>query len=108
MFGALFRSMLVHRLRLVLTGLAIALGVAFMSGSFVFSSTLSSSLDSLFAQASTGTDVQDACVRRYQRGEGLAENADSAVVNVPRMNHIETAHLRPKPRMLRKKLDRSV
>ncbi len=58
MFRALFRSLLVHRLRLVLTGLAIALGVAFMSGSFVFSSTLSSSLDSLFAQASTGTDVQ--------------------------------------------------
>jgi putative ABC transport system permease protein len=50
--------MLMHRLRLVLTGLAIALGVAFMSASFVFSSTLTSSLDSLFAQASTGTDVQ--------------------------------------------------
>jgi putative ABC transport system permease protein len=58
MFKALFRSMLVHRLRLVLTGLAIALGVAFMAGSFVFSSTLTSSLDALFAQASTGTDVQ--------------------------------------------------
>jgi putative ABC transport system permease protein len=58
MFRALFRSMLVHRLRLILTGFAIALGVAFMSGSFVFSSTLSASLDSLFAQASTGTDVQ--------------------------------------------------
>src|SRR5690349_8906679 len=58
MFRVLFRSLLVHRLRLVLTGLAIALGVAFMSGSFVFSSTLSHSLDSLFAQASTGTDVQ--------------------------------------------------
>jgi putative ABC transport system permease protein len=58
MFRALFRGMLVHRLRLALTGLAIALGVAFMSGSFVFSSTLSSSLDSLFAQASAGTDVQ--------------------------------------------------
>jgi putative ABC transport system permease protein len=50
--------MLMHRLRLVLTGLAIALGVAFVSASFVFSSTLTSSLDSLFAQASTGTDVQ--------------------------------------------------
>jgi len=57
-FRALFRSMLMHRLRLVLTGLAIALGVAFMSAGFVFSSTLTSSLDSLFAQASTGTDVQ--------------------------------------------------
>jgi putative ABC transport system permease protein len=58
MFGVLFRSMLTHRLRLVLTGLAIALGVAFMSGSLVFSATLTHSLDSLFTQASTGTDVE--------------------------------------------------
>src|SRR6266536_5039774 len=46
--------MLTHRLRLVLTGLAIALGVAFMSGSFVFSATLTRGLNSLFAQASMG------------------------------------------------------
>jgi putative ABC transport system permease protein len=58
MFRALLRSMLAHRLRLVLTGLAIALGVAFMAGSFVFSATLAHSLDALFAQASTGTDVE--------------------------------------------------
>ena len=55
---ALFRSMLSHRLRLALTGLAIALGVAFMAGSFVFSATLIRSLDSLFTQASVGTDVE--------------------------------------------------
>jgi len=55
---ALFRGMLAHRLRLALTGLAIALGVAFMAGSFVFSATLTSSLDSLFVQANQGTDVQ--------------------------------------------------
>ena len=55
---ALFRSMLAHRLRLALTGLAIALGVAFMAGSFIFSATLIRSLDSLFTQASTGTDVE--------------------------------------------------
>ncbi len=56
--SALFRSMLEHRLRLILTGLAIALGIAFMAGSFVFSATLTRSLDSLFTQASTGTDVE--------------------------------------------------
>ena len=55
---ALFRSMLTHRLRIALTGLAIALGVAFMAGSFVFSATLTRSLDSLFTQASAGTDVE--------------------------------------------------
>jgi putative ABC transport system permease protein len=58
MFRALLRSMLTHRLRLVLTGLAIALGVAFMAGSLVFTATLAHSLDTLFAQASTGTDVE--------------------------------------------------
>jgi putative ABC transport system permease protein len=56
--AALFRSMLAHRLRLALTGLAIALGVALMAGSFTFSATLTHSLDSLFSQASAGTDVE--------------------------------------------------
>jgi putative ABC transport system permease protein len=58
MFRAMFRSLLIHRLRLVLTGLAIALGVAFMSGSFIFSATLSHNLDSLFAEAGNGIDVE--------------------------------------------------
>ena len=57
MFAATFRSLLAHRARLVLTGLAIALGTGFMAGSFVFTATLTHSLDSLFAQSATGTDV---------------------------------------------------
>src|SRR5262249_5372818 len=36
---------------------AIALGTGFMAGTFVFTSSLTHSLDSLFAQAATGTDV---------------------------------------------------
>jgi len=57
MIRFIVRDMLTRRLRLAMTALAIALGVAFMSGSFVFSSTLASSLTSLFATASNGTDV---------------------------------------------------
>ena len=57
MIRFILRDMLTRRLRLAMTALAIALGVAFMSGSFVFSSTLASSLTSLFATASNGTDV---------------------------------------------------
>lgn len=57
MFAATFRSLLAHRARLALTALAIALGTAFMAGSFVFTATLTHSLDSLFAQSATGTDV---------------------------------------------------
>jgi putative ABC transport system permease protein len=57
MFKATLRGLLAHRVRLALTALAIALGTGFMAGSFVFTSTLTHSLDSLFAQAATGTDV---------------------------------------------------
>jgi putative ABC transport system permease protein len=57
MFRAMFRSLMAHRLRLAMTALAIALGVGFMSGSFVFTATLTHSLDSLITEASTGPDV---------------------------------------------------
>jgi putative ABC transport system permease protein len=51
------RSLLAHRVRLIMTALAIALGTGFMAGSFVFTATLTHSLDTLFAQSTTGTDV---------------------------------------------------
>src|SRR5215813_6089688 len=57
MFRATVRGLLAHRVRLALTALAIALGTAFMGGSFVFTATLTHSLDSLFNQAANGTDV---------------------------------------------------
>src|SRR5215471_10645596 len=57
MFTATFRSLLAHRVRLALTALVIVLGTAFMAGSFVFTATLTHSLDSLLAQSTSGTDV---------------------------------------------------
>src|SRR5258705_7456057 len=57
MFCAMFRGLVTQRVRLAMTALAIALGVAFMAGSFVFTATLTHSLESLISQASTGTDV---------------------------------------------------
>ena len=57
MFAATFRSLLAHRVRLALTALVIVLGTAFMAGSFVFTATLTHSLDSLLAQSTSGTDV---------------------------------------------------
>jgi putative ABC transport system permease protein len=57
MFKTTVRSLLAHRVRLALTALAIALGTGFMAGSFVFTATLTHSLDALFAESATGTDV---------------------------------------------------
>ena len=57
MMHVMFRGLIANRVRLAMTALAIALGVGFMSGSFVFTATLTRSLDSLISRASTGIDV---------------------------------------------------
>src|SRR5215467_1000140 len=57
MLSASVRTLLAHKGRLVMTMLAIALGVGFMSGTFTFTATLQHDLDGLFHAAGTGTDV---------------------------------------------------
>jgi putative ABC transport system permease protein len=57
MLRASLRSLLSHKVRLLLTALAIALGVAFMSGTFTFTATLRYDLDALFRTVNAATDV---------------------------------------------------
>ncbi len=57
MFVASLKNLVSHKVRLVLTALAIALGVAFMSGTFTFTATLQHDLDNLFRSVDAGTDV---------------------------------------------------
>jgi putative ABC transport system permease protein len=51
------RDLLAHRVRFVLTTLAVVLGVGFVVGSFVVTDTLRSSVQSLFEDITSGTDV---------------------------------------------------
>jgi putative ABC transport system permease protein len=46
-----------HRRRLIGTGIAITLGVAFLTGTLVLGDTLSHNFDTLFREVSAGTDV---------------------------------------------------
>ena len=88
MFAATFRTLLAHRMRLTLTALVIMLGTGFMAGSFVFTATLTHSLDSLFAQSASGTDVvvQHAAPRgaRFGAGSGTARPVPAAILAVIR------------------------
>src|SRR6202040_3924566 len=74
MFRAMLQSLLAHRLRLAMTALAVALGTGFMCGSFVFTASLTHSLDALFTQASAGTDVEV----RHVSPAGALQGAGSA------------------------------
>src|SRR5215210_3365939 len=57
MLKATLRGMLAHRLRVVLTSLSIALGVAFLAGTLVMTDTMGKAFDKMFTSLSDGTDV---------------------------------------------------
>lgn len=57
MIRATLRNLWSHKRRLVSTGLAILLGVAFMAGTLVLTSTINSVFDDLFADVNAGTDA---------------------------------------------------
>src|SRR6516164_1066212 len=75
-----FASLRTHRVRLAMTALAVALGTGLMCGSFVFTASLTHSLDALFAQASTGTDVE---VRHVSPAGALQGAGSAAAQPVP-------------------------
>src|SRR5262245_3837501 len=74
MLRTLFASLRGNGPRLAMTALAVALGTGLMAGSFVFTATLTRSLDSLFAQAAAGTDVRV----RHVSPPGAVQGAGSA------------------------------
>ncbi|EEP70405.1 hypothetical protein MCAG_00732 [Micromonospora sp. ATCC 39149] len=57
MLLATLKSLRSRKLRLILSGMAVVLGVMFVSGAFVLTSTLAASFDNLSASVYSGTDV---------------------------------------------------
>ena len=57
MWRVTIRGLLAKKFRLVLTSIAIVLGVAFMAGTFVLTDTLGSVFDNLFANTTKGVDA---------------------------------------------------
>ncbi|GLY26107.1 FtsX-like permease family protein [Micromonospora sp. NBRC 101691] len=57
MLRATLKSLLARKVRLLLSGLAVVLGVMFVSGAFVLTDTLGRSFDAIFADAYEGIDV---------------------------------------------------
>src|SRR5437899_1327230 len=57
MLRATLKGLLGHKLRLIITALAVTLGVAFVSGTFVLTDTINHTFDKLFGEVMAGTDV---------------------------------------------------
>ncbi|EEP75163.1 hypothetical protein MCAG_05490 [Micromonospora sp. ATCC 39149] len=73
MFRATLKSLLARKVRLVLSGLAVVLGVMFVSGAFVLTDTLGRSFDAVFADAFEGVDVNVAAKPKLVVGEAEGE-----------------------------------
>jgi putative ABC transport system permease protein len=69
-------SLLAHRLRLVLTALAVSAGVGFVSGTLVLTDTLASTFDTLFAEVSANKSL-------IVTGLPASGNPDDGAVPVP-------------------------
>src|SRR5205085_2458723 len=85
MWKATIKGVFAYRLRLVLTGLAVVLGVAFVSGTFVLTDTLTGFFDDVFSQANRNIDwVVNA--RSADRGGSRGPTFSGAEVPVARFD----------------------
>lgn len=57
MFKVTLRGLFAHKLRFLLTAIAVVLGVAFVSGTLVFTDTVKKTFDELFSSVYDGTDA---------------------------------------------------
>ena len=62
------RNLRAHKLRLLLSGLAVVLGVAFVAGTYVFTDTLSKTFDDLFTSTVSDVELTPAVVRQTTTG----------------------------------------
>ena len=66
MWRATIKGLLAHKLRLVLTGLAIVLGVSFVAGTYILTDTINRTFDELFAVVNKGVAVSVQGVPKFE------------------------------------------
>ena len=71
MLKSTIRSMIAHKLRLVLTTASISLGVAFLAGTLILTDTMGIAFEQLFGKVSAGTDAVVRTEASYTESEGI-------------------------------------
>ncbi len=85
MFKLTWKGLWAHKLRFVLTGLAVVLGVAFMAGTQILTDTMGKTFDGLFESANEGVDV---VVRRETTVESTFEGVVRERVDIATLERI--------------------
>jgi putative ABC transport system permease protein len=93
MFKVTIKGLLAHKLRLVLTALAIVLGVTFIAGTFILTDTLHNTFDTLFGTIYSKVDFQVRGVAQFGSGGNATRNPvpESVLGTVRRVPGVEAA-----------------
>src|SRR5262245_41619328 len=95
MLTATLRSMVAHKVRLVLTTASIALGVALLAGTLILTHTMGIAFDMLFGKIGAGTDVVVRTEAPYTATEGVGTNrgpvAESVLDQVASVDGVRAA-----------------
>ena len=78
------RGLFARKMRAVLTGLAVLLGVAMISGTYVFTDTINSTFDKVFETANEGVDVGRQRPLGVRHRERPGQPGDPGVAREPR------------------------
>lgn len=91
MLRATLKSVLQRKVRLLLSGIAVILGVMFVSGSFVLTDTLGRSFTNLFAGVFANTDVQVAAKPKLATGDFAGDGGPvTATIPASTVDHIKS------------------
>jgi putative ABC transport system permease protein len=85
MWRTTLRNLAGRKFRLLATGLAVTLGVAFMAGTMVLTDTVGKTFDDLFANAYDGTDAVVRATAAFDNPDGFGEERgrlDASLVDV--------------------------
>ena len=86
MWKATIRGLLARKVRLVLTALAVLLGVSFVSATYVLTDTVKQSFDAVFSQTLSGVDLQvqgASAARRRDERRGSPRTCSTRCVRCP-------------------------
>ncbi|WP_416980854.1 ABC transporter permease [Streptomyces sp. T028] len=93
MLKATLRSFLAHKGRLLLSALAVVLSVAFVSGSLIFSDTVTRTFDRLFASTSADVTVEPKDDLNSNVPSGATQTVPAALAGqVARVDGVASAH----------------
>lgn len=81
MFVLTIKELTAHKLRLLTTAFAIIIGVAFMSGTFIFSDTVGATFDSVLSDVDAGVDAYVRTPTDIDAGYGQGPRLDASIAD---------------------------